>query len=276
MMLALAVGPPATAQPADPATLAASASVVVQGVVIRPASSDEPLLTASPRTAVVAVRRMLAGGEFVGDLTGRTITVILAGQGGAQGEEMIFFGNPRYAGKGLTIADVAETPLRGAMSTETESSLIQGVQARQDAPVLARLTIASAVFSGQVEETAPIAKASDQAGREPVTEHDPDYHSASIRVRTPIRGVETGQVVTVIYPASRDIMWFNVAKLTPDMSAVFIAHPPSNDEVNKLRPFGVLGFVERTRALVLNDINDVLPPTDEKRIIGLDLKRANR
>ena len=260
--------PAAVAQPA-PSQLATQASVIVQGVILKPQSSDEPLLAPSPRTAVIAVRRMYAGSEFTGDLTGRTMTVILTRPLDAgQGKAFTFFGNPRYAGTSLTIADTAEI----AASDLADDAIARGVQARRDAPLRARLAIAAAVFSGKVETVSPLkSEAAARAGYPP-TEHDPLYALARVRVETASSGVKPGELVPVLFPTSRDIAWVNSPKLVVGLDAVFIAHRPSPADAAFLRGLDGMGG----QPLVTDDANDVAPPRDERRVFELDRQRGQR
>jgi hypothetical protein len=270
-LLLLTCARAAVAQPAlNPAQLATQASVVVQGAIVRPQSSDEPLLASSSQTAVIAVRRMYAGGEFTGDLTGKTITVILSRPlDGGQDRELIFFGNPRYAGKSLTIADIAEVPATVG-AAPADAAIARGVQARRDGPLVARLAIAAAVFTGHVESVSPLRAEARRGPSGDVDEHDPEYQLAHVRVLTAIRGAKAGSLVNVVFPASRDIMWFNVAKLIPGGDYVILGHHPQDEELARLRVLGVLPVLDSARALLTDEIFDVLPLTEEKRVISLE------
>lgn len=264
-----AAGSPASAQqPPDAAALAAKASIVVRGAVMRSEASDEPLLAPSAKTAVISIRTMYAGGEFVGDLAGQTATVILAGDGKPQrGNEMLFFGNPRYAGKGLTIADIGEIPL--TVRVADEAALARGVQVRRDGPIRARLAIAAAVFRGRVEKISGFEKAAAQGRSGPDGEHDPEFRVAWIRVGDVGLGAKTGAVVPVVFPSSRDIIWFKVPKLKPGVEAIIIGHLPLDGEQVLLRNTGAAAFIKKTRAVLATDIFDILAVSQEKRVFDL-------
>ena len=263
---------PVRAQSPDPVfDLASRAAIVVLGTVTRVNASEEPLLAASPATAVVQVRRMFAGSEFAGDQTGRTVTVILSKPGSVRvGTEAYFFGNPRFAGKTLTLADLGEVSADSAAG-EVSSSLTRGLQARRDVPLRARLAIASVVFRGIVESERPLegTEAAPTPARELRDEHDPDWHVAQVRVKTALLGTESGALVAVVFPASRDILWFNTPKLRPGDDVVVIGHRPQQDELLLLRSTGVLRFLEEQRAVLVTQPFDVLPASEEQRVIDL-------
>jgi hypothetical protein len=272
-LAAIAVGAvPVRAQSADPVfELASRSAIVVLGTVARVSASEEPLLAASPATVVVRVQRMFAGSEFAGDQTGRTVTVILSKPGSVRvGTLSYFFGNPRFVGKALTIADVGEVAAPSA-AAEAPPSLARGLQARRDVPVRERLAIAAMVFRGTVESERPLegTESAPVPSRELRDEHDPDWHVAQVRVKAAFKGTENGTVVPVIFPASRDIVWFNTPKLRPGDDVVVIGHRPQQEEQLLLRSTGVLRFLEEQRAVLATQPFDVLPPSDQDRVRGL-------
>jgi hypothetical protein len=287
-----APAPPAMAQGEDPAfTLATRSAIVVLGTVTRVGASEEPLLAASASTVVITVRRMFAGSEFAGDQAGRTATVILSPQSRPgslkAGSEAYFFGNPRFIGKTLTLADEGELPLAAGAGDALPPELDRGLQARRDIPVRARLAIAALVFRGKVESVRPLEGTADAvlpgAGRRPEDsqarvdgpsrdlrdEHDPDWQVALVRVTANLRGTENGAVVAVVFPASRDIVWFNVPKPKVGEEVLILGHRPQEEELPLLRSTGVLPFLEKQRAVLVTEPFDVLPPADEKRILAL-------
>lgn len=258
----------ARAQGPDPTTLAVRSAVVVQGKVQKVQASAEPLLAATPSTVIIKVTRMLAGNEFAGDQTGHLVTVILSKPGSMkEGMEALFFGNPRFIGKTMTIADEGELPVQ-ASNEAVAPAVAKGIQARRDAPIRERLAIAAMVFRGTVEAVKPLEQGEGKR-REPPTEHDPEWQLATVKVTAAERGTQNGATVVVAFPASRDIMWFNSPKLKPGQDALFLAHRPQEDELRLLRTTGVLQQLEEAHGLVVSQPFDVLRPDEEKRVIEL-------
>jgi len=249
--------------------LAERSAIVVDGKVLKTNASEEPMLKASDRTAVILVRRMHAGRDIVGDQAGRTVTVILSRAGSLKiGDEALFFGNPRFAGKTLTIADEGEIVSKNAAAS---SDLQRGMQARKDKPILGRLASASLVFRGTVEAVRPLEAVAAEGKRPPAlpTEHDPEWHVATVRVSTPLRGGDGGQVLTVLFPASRDIVWFHAPKLKPGQDAVFLAHLLTKENAARYRAAGVAASMEKPPAYFVAEPSDVLPASEEGRVRGL-------
>ncbi len=240
-------------------------SIVVRGKVLRTNASDEPLLAPSNQTAIISVDEMYAGNEIAGDQKGQTVTVILTQPNAVKpGEEALFFGNPRFLGKSLTIADEAELPASAAASASS------AVQARRDRPVLERLAAANLVFRGMVESVRPIAgetaAAQGTRTKAPPSEHDPEWHVATVRIVTPLRGGAAGEIVNVVFAASRDITWFNSPKLKQGQDAVFIAHSPSKEEEPIYRSSGLDKFLGTETIYLVTEPFAVLPAADEGRI----------
>jgi hypothetical protein len=275
----LLTGGRALAQEETAETLAERSAIVVRGRVLKTNASNEPLLAASESTAVISVQKMYAGSEIAGNQTGRTATVILSLPGRLKvGEQALFFGNPRFVGRSLTIADEGEIPTNSAAAPP---DLQRGLQARRDKPIIERLATATLVFRGTVdtvrpfEEVRPREAAAAQAKPDPVrpSEHDPEWHVASVKVVTSLRGAEAGQVVTVLFPASRDIVWFHAPKLKPGQDGVFITHVLSREDAAASRASGLPAFVERQNAHVVTEPFDVLPAADEARVRALLSRR---
>jgi hypothetical protein len=267
----LSVGPIASLAQGDTAkTLAERSAIVVRGTVMRLNASDEPLQAPANNTVVIKVSRMYAGSEVTGDQTGRTVTVVLSRTMRLKvGSEGLFFGNPRYVGKSLTMVDVGET-LSPNTSGAAAADLETGLQARRDLPLRERLATASLVFRGKVESERPLpVNDRKREFRVPPSEHDPEWHVASVRVITPIRGGERDALVLIIFPASRDIMWFNTPKLRPGMDAIFITHKPEREQALLLRTTGVTAFIEKQPAELVTHPFDVRPVSDEQRVLRL-------
>ena len=268
MTIALPMCSP-SAQRGTVRTLAERSSIVVRGTVLRVNASDEPLQAASTSTLVITVSRTYAGSEIAGDQTGRSVTVVLSRPLELKvGTEALFFGNPRYVGKSLTMVDEGEITTSGLAAAEAELEL--GLQARRDVPVRQRLAAASKVFRGKVERESPLPAAGDPKDRHDLgTEHDPEWHVAAVRVISALRGAEENDLVHIIFPASRDITWFNSPKLQPEQEAIFIAHEPTDGELALMRATGVMAFLEKQPADLVTHPLDVLPASDDARVRGL-------
>jgi hypothetical protein len=255
----------ALAQAETMKALAERSAIVVEGEVVRVNASMEPLQPASPQTVVIRISRMHAGTEIAGDQQGHTATVVLSGATSAMkvGTKALFFGNPRFVGKSLTIADEGEL-----LASAAKAEVDVGLQARRDQPLRERIAAASSIFLGKVEEERPLSAAADQpsSSREPPSEHDPEWHVASVRVLAALKGTDPGALVNILFPASADIVWFNARKLKPGQEGVFLPHAPNKDDMRLIGSPGVAKFLATQPAEVISEPFDVLPASDEARV----------
>jgi hypothetical protein len=257
---------------ADPVqSMAERSSIIVRGKVLKTGASDEPLLAPSGRTAIIAIEQMYAGKEIAGDQARRTATVILSKPESVKvGEEAFFFGNPRFLGKSITIADEGEVPATAGASLQ--NTVEQAVQARRSKPVLDRMATASLIFRGSVTAVQPLegaAQEPDKRGARP-SEHDPEWQVATVQIVRPLRGdAAAGQTVTVVFSASKDIVWFHAPKLKPGQDAVFLAQSPRKDEEGFDRGSQLEELARKQSIYLVTAPFDVLPATDEDRVRGL-------
>jgi hypothetical protein len=261
---------PAAAQSDPAAALASRSAIVVLGTVTRVEASDEPLLAPSPATVVIKIDRMVAGSELAGDQTGHTATVILSRPGSLKvGSQALFFGNPRFLGKTITIADEGELPAPAADQARSQA-LEQGMRARRDAPLRARLASAVMVFRGTVEKVRPLLEAEPRGKRtRERDEHDPEWQVATVRVASAVRGPANGAVVPVVFAASRDILWFQAPKLHPGETVMIVGQRPREGETGLLPRTPGYRFVQEKHAVLVTSPFDVLPVADEKRVTDL-------
>lgn len=245
--------------------LAERSAVVVSGTVVKVNASEEPLQTPSANTVVVKVDQMLAGAEISGDQKDRNVTVVLSRPRNLKvGTSGVFFGNPRFIGKTMTIAGEGEILTNANRVT---AQLERGTQSRRDKPVRDRLAAANRVFRGKVEEVRLVA--TDDRNREPAGEHDPEWQVATVRVLSPIRRATENETVLVIFPASRDIVWFNSPKLKVGDELIFITHKPKEAELPLMRTSGAMPLIERQRAELVTHPSDVLPVAEQTRVVRL-------
>ena len=264
----------AVAQDESAGALAERSAIVVAGRVLRVNATLDPMQAASKRTIVITVSRMYAGAEISGDQKGRRATVILSRPSTTlkAGTEGLFFGNPRFLGKSLTIADEGE--LFGETATAASANLEASFQVRRDRPLQDRITSASSIFLGRVESERALVAGPNQQGKspEPASEHDPEWHVASVRVLTALQNSEQGALVNVIFPASRDVVWFNAPKLNAGQEAIFITHKPDKNDMEMRAP-GIADFLERQPAELVSQPFDTVPSSEEARVRALLEKR---
>jgi hypothetical protein len=181
---------------------------------------------------------------------GKDITVKLRAANSVKpGEERVFFANPWIMGDSIGVVEVGSQPVVAAAADQTLSAdVARGRAAAQDRDLQATLQSAQLVVAGRVAAVKP-------APRQRVTEHDPQWTEADIQVTDVLKGNATG-TVTIVFPASNDVMWYKTPKLKQGQDGLFIlrteargvATPrPAVVELQDVRP---LSEVPRIRKLL--------------------------
>ena len=270
---ALVMPIPGMAQDETAKALAERSAIVLAGKVVRVNASLDPMQPASPRTVVIQVSRTYSGAEIAGDQTGRNVTIVLSSTAKPMqvGTEALFFGNPRFMGTTLTIASEGELIANAAALS---ADVTGGAQMQRDQPLRERIATAARVFRGRVESERPVAPAAALAApapaQQPPSEHDPEWHVASVRVVANLQGGgEQSQVVNVMFPASRDIVWFSAPKLAVGQEAIFITHTPDREDTRLMRAPGVAALLAAQPVEVVSQPFDTVPVTDEARVRAL-------
>lgn len=126
----------------------------------------------------------------------------------------------RRVGSGLGRAAVAVTAL--LFGTGGAKNDAQGRQGASDLAVRDRLTHAQLVVLG----TVTVVRRVEMRPRAPISEHDPDWRDATIKVERQLKGSLTPgtDTVHVLFPASLDIKWFQCPKFTQGRVGIFLLH----------------------------------------------------
>jgi hypothetical protein len=209
--------------------LVKDATIIFRGSVQKVKAATLAEIEPTPETIVVKVDEVLHGSQAFRDYTGQAVTVQLtAGPVPAVGQNPIFYANSWLSGESLAVKGVA----RLDKAADTAASV---ARQKADKPLRDRLTAAQMVVSGKVTVVRPVppaavarAAADLQGGQTTrVTEHDPDWHEAVVQVAR----VEKGQLaaaanntVTVVFPASKDVLWYQAPKFQQGQEGMFLLH----------------------------------------------------
>lgn len=188
------------------------------GRVEKPQSSTMKALPASERTAVVRVMKVLRAPRTLNNFTGQNITVVLATSADLKpGQELVFFTNGQLYGESIAVQEVGRLP-NGRDVTALEQQIRTADTQTGERELAARIAKAVMVVGGQVVSSQPLG-----GQRKPISEHDPQWQKAVIRVATVIKGkMPESRLVTVLYPKSKDVMWAGAPRLTRGVSGIFI------------------------------------------------------
>jgi hypothetical protein len=194
---------------------------VFRGVVQRLNTTTVPGIPVNARTAVVRIEEVLHAPGVLSGHAGQEITVQLS-RPAKTGERGIFFTLPRVYAKSVAVDEVERLQAGSDQRTlrEGATQVKDAVAKIPDRHVQRRSSDADLVVVGKVASITSL-RARQQYAR---TRHDPDWQEASIAVQAVEKGSLRGKSVVVLFPQSRDVMWYPSPKFSVGQEGVWILH----------------------------------------------------
>lgn len=196
------------------------APLVFEGTVMRLGASTLAALAATDRTIVMRVEdfirvpdalRAFAGQEITVELRPRTTT--------RENERAICFAEGLMYGDGLAVRELGWQRV-SQTSAPARARLEQAVAAEPERRLKRRVDSADLVVTGRVTATQPVPRGPNP----PISEHYPDWHTATVAVENVEKGGQAPAQVQVKYAASDDVAWHRAPKLHEGDQAVFLLH----------------------------------------------------
>jgi hypothetical protein len=169
------------------------------------------------RTIVARVDEIVHGPEILEDYTGQPITVQLGSrQNVTEGREYVFHTTGWIFGASLAVVCLSVSPAVAGAVQRAQAA----ISSRSARAVSARASRAELVVSGQVMQVRHVPR---QPGA-PITEHDPQWQEAVVRVHQVARGsrARQSQDVTVRFAASPDVRWAKAPKFAVGQEGVWM------------------------------------------------------
>jgi hypothetical protein len=191
-------------------------------------------VSAGGRTAVVRVDEVVEANPALARLAGQDITVQLSGRAKVPvGDRLMFHTIPLMFGESVSVQAVEQEPLAA-----TDAAIAAGSgdpPARKALHDLQdRFAEADVVVSGRVKAVtlppdevgrrggvATSAAQSGTAGR-PASEHDPKWRDAVVEVDAVHKGRHAPRTITVRFPESTDVRWYEAPKFSPGQQGFFM------------------------------------------------------
>jgi hypothetical protein len=166
---------------------------------------------------IFKVEEILHGPVLLADFVGREITVVFKDSSNIRaGERTVLFTTSWLYGESLAVVEIdrMEDGERSTMRKDFEEAR----ERLANENLRARIALAELVIVGKVETTAPAPKLAQWT---PITEHDPDWWEAVVKVQSVEKGSAKGRV-TVLFPNSVDIAWSRSPKFYPELEGIWI------------------------------------------------------
>jgi len=232
---------------------------VFEAQITQLGASTSDAYPATPETAVVRVTAIVKSTPALSGYEGQLITVHLQSAAGHQvGQQSMFFTHGIHYGDGLVVEEIGSTP---GVARSMTADLDNAVKASADFGMTQRLAEAELVVTGVAgapkPHAAPLAAAA-AAGEvvRKVSEHDPDWWSATVTIDAVEKGSHTAKTTEVLYPNSQDVAWFQAPKIKEGDHGVWLLH--NRDRYGKAVP-----------ALAVTHPLDFRPIADAPRVRNL-------
>jgi hypothetical protein len=210
-------------------TLADQAAFVFSGTVVKLKAATIPNVPTS-NTAVVRVDHLIDGPALLQGIGGREVTVRFKSLAGLKkGSKKTFFTNGWIYGSSIAVDAVGHTA-----QTERDSiaPLVQASSVgKQDKALRGRLKSADSAVVGTVTKVVRSKKRSTTQ----ISEHDPAWHEATIKVGEVIKGKKTSKVV-VLFPGSDDVRWHKIAKYSQGQQGIWLLQKGKKQDKKGIAP----------------------------------------
>ncbi len=245
------------APPAEPA-----AAFVFEGTVLESRAATMSEL-AGPNTLVVQVDRLISAPAMFQALAGQQVTLRTAGTSTLRkGSRKTFRCNGWIFGASVALDVVAIADVQPAPAATLRARAM--VSAAADDQLQTRLDSARLVVAGQVAQVA----AAEQAATR-ISEHDPEWHDATIRVDEVVKGQPDTKEVTVLFPRSDDVRWRNAPKYAVGEQGVWLLQPGRAQATEGIAPRAMAAVPEGTGVMTTLHPCDFLPLHELERIKSL-------
>jgi hypothetical protein len=240
---------------------AAESAFVFVGKVIKTKAATMEELSAD-NTAIVQVDRVISAPDIFTSLGGHQITARFKTPAEMKkGATMTFFSNGWIFGKSVAV-DVVGTA-QGTRSQAAAALVRSAAVSSNDSMLRARLDSAEMAVVGHV-----VGVAKSEKGPSHISEHDPNWHEATIDVDEVVKGKKSVKQVTVLFPNSDDVRWHKVIKYLPGQQGIWLLQPGQKQDPNGIPP-KVLAAIPAGR-----DVLTTVHPADYLPLHELERVRA--
>ena len=215
---------------------------------LRAATMDD--VPIDDRTGTVRVDEVIHAPDALTHYAGHDITVRVGGRKRVrEGQQAKFYTNPWLFGDSVAVESLDHEDVKRTAAPAIRE-IGDPVRRLAQRDLRGRFAEANLVVSGRVTSVrlpADAAAARPARAREApaavgrISEHDPDWRIAEVRVDEVHKGTLTKDTVSVRFPSSQDVMWYDTPKFHPGQEGFFMLHKPRGaGERSAARPRGAL------------------------------------
>ena len=202
---------------------------IFAGTVVALQAATMSAVPITPTTMIVRVDEVVHAPGELGDYTGQEITVQAEEQWELQaGDQATFYTNGWLYGQSLAVRAIGVQEVRRSIARQRQR-VTASVQNKADQELQEQLARANLVIVGKVVSVQELPSdsrliAAAPSPTSPVSEHDPQWQQAVINVESVEKGELAEGTIVVPFPASEDVMWYQVPKFHTGQEGVFLLH----------------------------------------------------
>ena len=206
----------------DMGELLERAGFVFFGRIQRLGTATMESVPVTESTAIVRVEEVVLAPDAVGDPTGRDVTIELRTPRIKPRGRALFFTEGLSFGESIAVREIGRVRTKdpGRLRKQVDELMERGVSQALER----RIAGSDLVVVGRIGAMRPIERSEERRGR---SEHDPDWWEAAIEAESVERGEhDLTKPVRLIFPNSRDVMWYQVPKPSPGQNGVWLLRRP--------------------------------------------------
>ena len=253
------------------AALVQQSTIIFAGTVTQLAATSFPDVPKSEQTIVVRVDSVLKKPPAVSLKKGDNVTVEVKDTSAFQpGMELTFYTDGWMFGSGVAVKELSHTlrPSSGkpAQNVQAEEKALGQIERQiSDEELKQRLASADFVVIGRVTDVRKWTVPEVASVPHRVTEHDPDWHDAVIKIESVLKGPKPKKKKFVVrFPQCNDVAWAHAPKFEKHEEGIFFL---KKDEVSGV-PVALLDGTEVNAYTCLRP-GDWLPKSEEARVRSL-------
>jgi len=250
------------------------AAFIVTGKVVKTNAATMQEI-ATEQTLILQIETIIKAPSMFASLVGQQITVRFHTMPDLnEGATMTIYANGWIFGE--TIAVDAVDYSTASDKREVISKATAEMATAEDASLKERLDSAEAAVVGKVtkiekKEDPPkrVSLAADTTETTHISEHDPNWHEATIRVDETLKGISDAKEVKVAFPKSDDARWYGIPKFREGQEGVWLLQKGKAQNTRGLSPKIIAAIPEDENVLTTLHANDFLPLSELGKIKSL-------
>src|SRR6201993_1855292 len=256
---------------ANQAALVQQSTIIFAGTVTQLAATSFPDVPKSEQTIVVRVDSVLKKPAAVSLKKGDNVTVEVKDPGAFRaGMEATFYTDGWIFGSGVAVKELGHTMRpsgeKGGGTASSEEKVLGQIEGQiSDQELKQRMASADFVVIAKVTDVRTWTAPEVASVPRRVTEHDPDWHDAVIKIESVLKGPKLKKKRLVVrFPQCNDVAWVRAPKFEKHQEGIFFL---KKDEISGA-PIALLQGTEVNAYTCLRP-GDWLPKSDAARVRSL-------